>query len=442
MSYINCPECRKIISDRVSACPDCGFPIGRFTDPAKKDVPDDEISYAVFPEVEEPEDDATYIGQADFTINDKTEKLSEKPEIQPKKEFVMPERYVNPPAKKRRIFAAAAIAALALAICSGVIISLSINRRSHDTADKDSSVETVESAFENNIIPDINICVTRTEYNKCYLELESSCEDPFVAVIEDCEYTELMSSPFYYYVFMKDGKGSCLLTTDSDDSDYENKFAVAGYLEGQEITDSDITNISHDIDLKNNKDVYHTSADIRSYLTIDNYDNGLLYYELPVMESRRSDTGGFIPIHNGKGVSYDYVYDLDYGTKSINIKMDPVFFIPCEELDKTDYSILSEFTVDKAAVDTESSTNEYDAFVFSGTIETLDEFYSDGIVLYNYNININSMDLSDKTGFAAVTNNSSDIKVKYAFPKSDNISMDSNDLQIDFFGFIKLNKIP
>ena len=36
MALINCPECGKEISDRVKACPNCGFPLQEETNEVKQ----------------------------------------------------------------------------------------------------------------------------------------------------------------------------------------------------------------------------------------------------------------------------------------------------------------------------------------------------------------------------------------------------------------------
>ena len=46
MALINCPECKKEISDKVKACPNCGFPLSTDDDNVERRPQQVEVSYS------------------------------------------------------------------------------------------------------------------------------------------------------------------------------------------------------------------------------------------------------------------------------------------------------------------------------------------------------------------------------------------------------------
>ena len=325
MSYINCPECRRIISDKVDSCPGCGFPVGEFTDPSVKNEPEDGVSYVVYPE---PGQDGSSAPEKKKISRNTTDSI----------------RTVDAPARrKRRVYAAAAAAVLAAAICTGVIVSVAVHFSSADPVQvsdevyDNSEVSAAPAPFDPS---DTHIAGSEVRYNDRFMLIESSEKTPFVAVVEDREYFQRSGIPFYYYVYVVDGQASRLIETEFEGSDIktEDKFSVCGILGGYEIGEDDIVRSTVNTEYEDDLNVYHTSAAITTNIRMNDDVTGLLFYDLPVEESRRGVTGGFVTIYKGSGKAHDEVYDLDLGTDSINTEFIPRYFIQYETIRDGDYS--------------------------------------------------------------------------------------------------------
>lgn len=384
MSYINCPECKKIISDKIKFCPGCGFPIGEFTDPALGDEEEDGISYAVSYESQNDMKSPVIPSSEMYRIPQKNEKTDAAEEIVPSKEYESVIRKSEAPLrKKRRVYAAAASVILAAAVITGVIVSLWMGFSPGNSTDNENSGSADISQTSEQEMPldmsDTYITGTEVRYNDRFMNLESSEKRPFVAVVEDKEYLANNDDPYYYYILMDEGCASKLIETDYFGSDLspEEKFAVRGSLEGYEIGAKDIEKHTVGKNFTENTETYHTEAVMTTEVILKEKISGLLFYELPVNESRRGVTGGYMTVYNGSGKAVDAVYDLEYGTKSISVKFIPRYFVPCEELTENDYSFTREPSIN--IIDSET---EHDDITFTGALEMNEK--SDGSILMRF----------------------------------------------------------
>lgn len=388
MSYINCPECKKVISDKVQFCPGCGFPVGEFTDPSLSDEQEDGISYAVLPGADDEIKNVIVPSSEMYRIPGR----NEDDDLQAPQVNRLPsaEKYDSvfrkseaPMRKKRRVYAAAAALVLSAAVCTGVIVSLSMSAAEKTAADGSIASAADDQPEEEIPVDGSDTCITGTEvkYNERFLDLASSETRPFVVVVKDNEFRKEIGVPYYYYILMQGGSASQLIETEFLEKkiNVEEKFSVAGKLDGYEIAVENIEKPKINTKFTDDYESFHTTAEITTEITMNENVSGLLFYELPVEESRRGVTGGYTIIHKGMGKAYDAVYDLQYGTRKISTEFIPRYFVPCEELDEGDYR----FT-ENPEVKVDDTPGDMDEITISGAVSLNEKV--DGTLIYHYEI--------------------------------------------------------
>lgn len=362
MSMINCPECGFVVSDRVTKCPKCRFPIGKYTDKA---MPDDENTYVM-------SDSMFNALRSDMTAAAKKKSLTD--------------------IKQIKFYAAVVLVLLVLVV--GMIIIFNIA----DGSDKTSAGLDVQ---------ELNIGRIMRLNGEYVARLSSNETQPFVAVVENVpNMLESDRRTRYSLVYMNEGKGTIdsFYPTDEDLKDSSKKFKVAGYCDGYESSSDDIENAEFQFDFFDLDGSDCTECYVDVELTMKNKASGLLYYNVLTSDGYAANRENFLVISDGKAYTQLYITNLLYGTTSMDIEIVPYYFVPAEELSADNYTTDVSFIIKK------ESLSESETYTGESKIQLKNP--QNGVVLYDYEIKcdgINSDRIIRRSDYGYVSNGSCEI---------------------------------
>lgn len=313
MALINCPECGNQVSDRAHQCPNCGYPIENIK---------------VVHEIKEE------VVQMDV----------EKVNVEQQKKGKM----------KKVLFVLLLLIVILIAVV--VVCSLGIFNK-----------ELVVNSIEMSKWKVIDAGSYGDDYEAAVV---SDVTKPYVAVIGSYEDKDMIPQ----FVYMEDGKGT-YATYESNDVDPSVKYTVIGYMDGQVIKDSDISNIKcTDSEYEDSEYSESTSCNVCIDVELKSKKSGLLFLELSNDMTNEIKHNFFITVIDGRGQYDYYLSDLPIKSRGVEVVATPKMFCPIEDLKDTDYSIEKAFSVEK---DEGKYTTSY-----SGTEELGFKDFKDGYVIY------------------------------------------------------------
>ena len=454
MAKINCPECRKIISDKEDYCPECGFALVDFRDPDQS-YDDDDKSYAFFSE-DEPvlkNPDETILSYIEKDRQSANSFETEKSKLQQSQDSVTvmideKNKQKSEFRKKRRVYAAIASVCLALCVCVGVIMSVIIKHQENNEEisgyDDNYSENSMDESTKMNRAEVNKIVLESVSYKENYytISLESDSKEEFIAVVTDRDiYTDKYIQK--YLVYMKDGKGSidAYSLTDITPDDAMKRIKIDGYIDGYKLKASDVHTYSYcKQPLLSGIELYSETSGLSDNAMFDQYleigmeegESGLLFYEYKPSRDEKDKTYGYCSVYYGQGLIEAK------STEDAEPYFKPLFFVSCKLYDSSncsrDYLEMLHDTYKKNEYRKQSYTKcELDAsFTFvAGTPD---------IVLYTYQIGFDDMDkFIFKSGFEFMNGKTYSVKT-YDLVEGDDIG-DNISYSVETIGGIDVIKL-
>lgn len=351
MAKINCPECRKIISDKQDYCPECGFALIAFRNPEQLEDDDDKC-YAFLPE-QEPISQMTdevvqhYIDmdQQRLSSVEISQKADDDKKENPDSVTVMLDENNKKKCafrKKRRIYAAIAAVCLALCVCGGVFLSSAIKKdeslTENSNAEKVTEAEEVISTELKTLVqPNVkNVVVANVMYyeDSYIVNLQCDSDEEFIAVLTD--QPSFASTVFHrYLVPMKEGMGSvnAVSLTDITLDEALERLHVEGYLSGYSLKRGDVrSSVTVKDSILSDEQVYTQEMDVTMTNDILASQNGLLFYEYQPDNTKDELLTGCCAICHGDGR-----IEQEYDNAAAEPELYPQFFVPCQESDTEDW---------------------------------------------------------------------------------------------------------
>ncbi len=349
MSEINCPECGTLISDNVKKCPKCKFPLGNFTCP------------------EYVADDNIYDMRGKFDVSFGSEvTYSEKRKTALNRKIIL--------------FGGTALIA-AVVVCAAVMLLVNIITR----ADKTIDVLDIQT---------INIGRIMKLNEKYVLMLSSDETRPFVSVIKNKKSNE------YSYVYMDNGSGEVDFAGNAALSSEDEPFEPVGYFSGYSVSNDDIESADYESGYYDCTDRTSTVCTVDWRIKLKNNASGILLYDISCENEYRAEPNKYITVIDGIGTGSSVVEGLPYRVRDISFDFKPLYFIPAENLDSSNYSTLLPFSAHFGNF--YDGSNVYLSYYIYGDLKMSD--IERGVILYDY-----SLTGFDKSGSTEVKNETADV---------------------------------
>lgn len=373
MALIKCPECGREVSDKASKCPQCGFPI-----------------------------------RESMGANGKEQEES------PTEDFSV-QQHDEPNKKKKPLI----VIGVLVVILIGIVIvgALILSKRN-----------------ENVTVNDVDISkwklTDRGEYSDSYEgTVVSETEDPFVAVIgyyeDDSEDQSLPK-----FVYMEEGKGILQVREYDDDDDPSIKYRSIGYMTGNVISEDEFKDISVSDSDYHDYSWEETSCDLSVEFEMNSEKNGILFFEMTNETTNEISYNCYTIVSDGKSEFTEYLTDLPYKIRGLDMVITPKYFCEADELKETDYDIEKDFDVEKG------DSTYYDSY--SGKEELVLKGHNDGMVLYTTEL-IDGGKKEDRNiinyTYTYLKKESCDVETYYSASTDDKILEPK--YEINIFGYIE-----
>jgi len=370
MNRMNCPECGYTIEDSAVRCPHCRFPIGKFSESGKADG----MGFAV--------------SQEEFSAL-KSEITSVSP------------WYSGIKSKRDKIFMIVFIAAI-IVVCMIILAMFILSGSGEKISEPQIKSFSMSRKMKLN--------------GSTVIRLSTDCKDPFAIAVRNNYNGEIM------YSFMEDGSGS--LYIDNDNTTKKHCEPI-GYFSGYKIKREDITVTEIKKYKKNDEDLL--DCYVTASVKLNSSESGILLFDSVVLYTEMKNCK--IDIYNGEGSCTWKISDIDHRISHDCVNLEPLFFIPCESISETDYSVTESITVNSSSDDLKVNLNGK-ASLSTGT---------DGVIFYHYNLSDGKSLIKRGNGMCFSQNRVCDIDNDILlFEKSKNVK----NYEVFFHGILRSKPLP